>query len=72
MRKFQTDESRQIKEIHYSDDSRQMMVFFNNNSAYMYSGVSLKEFGAIISAESVGSEFSKFSKNKTTGYRRIR
>ena len=72
MRKFQTDESKQIKELHYNDDARQMMAFFTNGSAYFYDNVSLSEFGRIIAAESVGSAFAAFAKSKTTGYRRIR
>lgn len=72
MRKFQTDDSTTIKELHYNDDAKQMLAFFRNGGAYFYDNVTLAEFGKIISAESVGSAFSEFAKNKTSGYRRIR
>jgi hypothetical protein len=71
MRKFQTDESQQIKELHYNDDTRQMMVFFVNGSAYIYEGVSLATFGWIISAESIGTTFSEFTKTNPR-YRKVK
>lgn len=71
IRKFQTDESKQIKELHYNDEQRSMMAFFVNGSVYYYSGVSLFAFGKVISAESVGVAFNEFIKTNTN-YRRVR
>ena len=71
MRKFETDESSQIQEVHYNDDTRQMMVFFTNKAVYLYEDVSLSTFGNIIAAESIGSVFNQFTKTNNK-YRRVR
>ena len=57
--------SSNINAIGYSEDDRMMQVEFIGGSNYIYYDVSLDEFNSVLSANSVGSEFSKvIKKNK--------
>jgi hypothetical protein len=52
-------QSSNLKEIGYDNINRLLKVKFQNNSEYIYEGVSFKTYKELIEAESVGKYFNK-------------
>jgi frataxin-like iron-binding protein CyaY len=61
------NDSSQIKNISYDLSSKTMQVKFSNGTMYMYVSVPPAVFGALVSAESVGSHFARHIRDAFPG-----
>ena len=60
-------DSSQISNVSYDPSSKTMQIRFKNNTMYMYANVAPSIFGALISADSVGSYFARYVRHKYNG-----
>lgn len=60
-------DSSQISNVSYDPSSKTMQIRFKNNTMYMYTNVAPSIFGALISADSVGSYFARYVRHKYNG-----
>lgn len=54
--------SSNVNRIGYNSDEKVLVVEFKRGTTYAYEDTEVEEYNALLLAESVGSEFSKFSK----------
>lgn len=66
------NDSSNILEIEYDHVVKTMTVSFSNGSVYKYTDVGAPVFGALASAESVGSTLNKWINFSTRNYERIK
>lgn len=71
MRYIQFDSSNHIKSYEYDVTAMMLLVSFVKGGKYIYENVSLKEFGQLCGADSIGSEFTHLIKNGNKKYRKI-
>jgi hypothetical protein len=64
-------ESSNILALGYEQSTSTMVAEFKGGSIYLYDGVPLKTFAAVLSAESVGGEFNTLIKKGGFQYRKV-
>jgi len=54
--------SSQFKKVKYNSEEKTLIITFNNNKRYEYSGMSAEQFKNFMEADSLGSYFGKHIK----------
>jgi len=60
-------DSSQIRNVSYDITTKTMQIRFSNNTMYTYPNVAPSIFGALVSADSVGSYFARYIRHKYNG-----
>lgn len=55
--------SSNVKEVGYDAKNSELHVSFHSSGTYVYDGVPVDEYEALVTAESVGKHFNKYIKN---------